>query len=297
MSNTVIKKPLYGVLCALGAFMFWGFIPLYWRELAHIPATEILGQRIFWGALVLGSFIFIRDKSVFLAKIKNEGIKSLLLSGVLIFANWFLFVWAVSNGSLIDASLGYFLTPLLNILMGHFLFNEPLGNFKKIALFCASLGVLFLFFLESGKPLVSLSLAGTFTVYSYLKKKSNFSGEHALAVEMFIFFIPVVAYFIFLQSQQEFFFFKSSALTQFLIFLCGIVTIIPLWLFNTAVKHIDLGTIGFFQFLAPSVQLILGIFVFHENFDMNRLGAFVMIWLGVLFYLIEVLKTRQMEKV
>lgn len=294
MKKSTDSKQLVGILYGLGAFIIWGFAPVYWKQISHISSMELLGHRILWGCLCLGILLFVkRGKSLF-SEIKKKGDKMLLVSSLLIFANWFLFVWAVNNNHIIDASLGYYLTPLINVLTGYFFFQETMRPIKVQAIILATLGVGLLFVLKSGSPWISLLLAGTFSFYGYLKKKSSLTAQSALLFEMLVWTVPVLFYFLYLFKFGNLEFTQVSPSEGLYIFLAGVVTVSPLWLFNNALKHLDLGTVGFLQYLAPSLQLIVGVFIYNEGFSNERLVSFSLIWVGVFLYTVDsLLKKRK----
>ncbi len=285
-----------GVLFSLGAFLIWGLAPIYWKQISYISSTELLGHRILWGFLCLGLLLLIKRGKSLLDELKLIGDRYLILSSFLIFSNWYLFVWAVNNNHILDASLGYYLTPLINIITGYIFFNERMGKLKILAIALAALGVGLLFFSNSGSPIISLFLAGTFSLYGYLKKKSKLSAQSALLFEMFVWTVPVFIYFMFLGLKGELSFFNVSPSVSFYIFFAGIITVAPLWLFNNAVRHLDLGTVGFLQYIAPSLQLIVGVLVYNESWSKERLLTFILIWFGILLYSVDSYRKKRVNE-
>ncbi len=281
------NSALRGVLYALGAFLIWGLAPIYWKQISYISSIELLGHRILWGFLCLGLLLLIKRGRKLLDELKEIGDRYLLLSSLLIFSNWYLFVWSVNNDHILDASLGYYLTPLINILTGYFFFSERMGRLKLLAIALASLGVGLLFFSNSGSPVISLFLAGTFSLYGFLKKKSKLSAQSALLFEMFVWTIPVAIYFIFLGTKGQLVFLQVSPKVVLYIFMAGVVTVSPLWLFNNAVRHLDLGTVGFLQYIAPSLQLLVGVHIYNEAMTSERLITFLLIWIGIFIYTVD----------
>ncbi len=293
MYNSPLVKSFLPAATGIMAFVIWGLAPIYWKQISQISPLELLGHRILWGCLCLFSLMMLKEgKSVFV-ELKEKGSRVLFLSSALIFANWYLFVWAVNNDHILDASLGYYLTPLINVLSGYFLLKESMGPGKIIAVILAFVGVGFLFISNSGSPWISLLLSGTFSLYGFLKKKSNLSAESALLFEMLVWTLPVLCYFVYLGTNNQLAFLQLSPSTSFYVFCAGVVTITPLWLFNTAVKKLDLGTVGFLQFLAPSLQLVVGVFLFKESFEIERLISFGLIWIGIIVYSIESYSLRK----
>ena len=297
MNKTPVKNTALGLAFGLSAAFTRGFVPLYWKQVSHVSALELLGHRIVWGLLTLGIIIFIQKGWSQLKVIIQAGDRWLVLSSILVFANWGLFIWAVNKGMVVDASLGYYLAPLFNILTGYFFLGENMRPLKIQAIVLAAIGVLVLFFMNSGNPEISLVLAVTFSFYGYLKKKSALASESALFFEFSFWFFPVLIYFIYLASRREFIFVTESIGMQFVLFLAGAITILPLWLYNNALKHLDLGTVGFLHYITPSLQLVLGVLIYKESFDENRLLAFGLIWMGIIFYVLDSIKNRRADAV
>lgn len=287
MNKTLEKNSFIGILCSLAAFVIWGFAPVYWKQISHVSSMELLGHRILWGCLCLLLLMFFKRGKKLFNEIIEKGDYMLFVSSLLIFANWFLFIWSVNNGHILDASLGYYLTPLLNVVTGYFFFGEKMRPVKIQALLLASIGVGLLFISNSGSPWISLLLTGTFSFYGYLKKKSSLSAQSALLFEMSIWVIPVLFYFLYLNNLGTLEVIQAGGRDLLFLFFAGAITIAPLWFYNTAIKHLDLGTVGFLQYLAPSLQLVVGILIYKEDFSNERFISFGLIWLGIFLFTID----------
>lgn len=296
MNNSPEKRTYLGSVYALSAFFFWGFAPAYWKQISDVSAGELLGHRIVWGFLTLGLILTLKSGFKKIIEIIMKADRWLFLSSLLIFANWGIFVWAVNNNMIVDVSLGYYLNPLFNILAGFLIFKESMRPLKFLAIALAFGGVGILFVYNSGRPDISLILAATFCLYGVLKKKSPLTAEDALFYEFSFWLIPILFYFFYLGLNQEFIFIQKSPMMMGYLFLAGMVTIFPLWLFNNAIKNLELGTLGFLQYLTPSLHLLLGVLIYGEVFDRNRLFAFGFIWVGIFFYLIDGMKKKNGNK-
>ena len=275
---------MLGYICALSAFTLWGLVPIYWKQIEHITSLELLGHRILWGVISLSIYLVLKFKKETLSTLKKEFSKTFIWSSLFIFANWFIFMWAINNNHILDASLGYYLNPLINILLGRVIFKEKITLLKAAAVFIAFIGVGLLFYHNSDAIWISLSLAITFASYGVIKKKSKAPANISLYFEMLLWLPIALVYFVYLNANSSLLVLTSSHAHQFLVFLAGAVTIAPLWLFGYAIKKINLGTIGFLQFLAPTMQFLLGALVYAEALDQTKLLSFGFIWAGLIVY-------------
>lgn len=287
MNKTLSQNTFLGISFALGAFSIWGLAPLFWKQISNFSGLELLGHRILWGCIWLTFLMFLQKGKYLFREIKEKWEKTLLLTSFLITINWFLFVWSVNSNHIVDASLAYYLSPIVNVLTGHLFFREKLGVWRGCALILAATGVGILFFFNSGKPWVSLLLTASFSIYAYFKKKSSLSAQSALLVEMAIWALPALVYFVYLSSQGRLQFVEVSFTEQAYISLAGVITVAPLWFYNTAIKHMELGAIGFFQYLAPTLQLLVGVLLFNEAFGVERIVSFSFIWAGIIAFSLD----------
>ena len=275
-----------GVLAGLGAYLIWGLFPIYWKWLQTVPAQQILAHRMAWSLLfVVGVLALQRDWDWLRVALRQR--KTLLvytLAAVLISGNWFIYIWGVNAGYVVESSLGYFINPLVNVLLGVVFFKEKLRRFQAGAAILAGMGVLYLTLDYGRLPWIALSLAFTFASYGLLKKIAPLNATRSFALETLIMFLPAT---IFLFSQEAAgvgAFAHQGWLVTLLLVLAGPVTAIPLILFGAAARRIPLSMIGFLQYLAPTLQFLIGVFIFHEAFPPSRLLGFSMIWVALLIY-------------
>jgi chloramphenicol-sensitive protein RarD len=272
---------LPGYLSAIGAFAFWGLIPLYWREVAEHSAFELIGHRVLWGSLSL--FLYLRlYKGISLSGLCSKVLKWsnswLLLSSFLIAVNWFTFMYAVIQDKVVEASLGYFLNPLINVFLGLILFKEKVGRLKWVSIGLAFTGLTVFSLGKLSSPGISLLLACTFACYGVLHKRSQLDPIEALLVETTIVAIVLMPYLIY-SNSFSLSFFKSRDVAWLLS--AGPVTVFPLLLFTFAVKRSPFSSVGIIQYLAPLGQFTLGVSVFGQKLEAQAVVAFGLIWLAL----------------
>ena len=283
------KDQFSGNLMGISAYLMWGFLALYWKLLVQVPPLEILAHRIIWS---LGFIIFIlalkKDWKWFhIIKTQPKFWLLYIASASLVSINWFTYIWAVNNAHTIDASLGYFINPLFSVLLGVVFLKEKLTKAEKIAVILAFLGVLFLTLYYRSLPWVAIILTLTFGLYGLIKKLGPLDGIQSLGLETTIIFFPTLFYLIHLENSAQATFLHSSLLTNFLLVAAGIITATPLLLFGQAARKIPLSTLGFLQYLAPTLQFLLGILVFKEQFELPKLIGFSIIWAALIIFSIS----------
>ncbi|MGL4253716.1 MAG: EamA family transporter RarD [Fusobacteriaceae bacterium] len=278
-----------GIVYSLGAFIIWGLFPLYWVNLKGVPALEIVTHRIIWSFIFLFIFIGVSGrKKEFLDVFKNKKMMLyIFLAATFNCGNWLSYIFVVNSGRVLEASLGYFINPLLLILAGRFIFNEKLNSFQKSAITLAALGVIYITVTYQKLPIYSLIIAGTFTGYSITKKKIQLDSVIALTIETLIYFPVAILYLVSLGGGAGA---VGELNTKIFLAGAGIVTVIPLFLFSTGAKLAKLSSIGFFQYLTPTIVLILGVFVFGEEFTTTHGVTFSLIWSGLMVYTYSILR-------
>lgn len=283
-----------GAIAAIAAFALWGVLPAYWKALDTTPAYEILCHRMFWSLVLTLGLIQLRGgMQVFrraLTVKRNRVIYT--VSGILLAVNWLLYIWAVNAGFIVEASLGYFINPLINVFFGMVFFGEKMRRVQWVALFCAFLGVLYLTVYYGKFPWISLVLAFSFATYGVIHKKSDLGSLDALCLETCVLFVPAAAVLVGLGVTGDGTFTQFGISHSLLLVGAGVVTTIPLILFGYAAKRIPLSTLGLFQYLAPSINLVIGVFVYKEDFPQARLVGFAMVWGGLLIFILENLFRR-----
>lgn len=278
------------------AYTLWGIIPIYWGLLHQVPSGEILAHRIIWSFVFLCFLIlFIRKWKPFISECKKilkdkKTMIKVALATIFISINWLLFIWSINNGHIIQTSLGYYINPLISILLGIIILKEKSTRSQNIAFILAGIGVLYLTISLGIFPWISLVLAITFALYGYLKKTINLNSIFSVTIEtmmvspialMYILFLPVHHYLVS----------DPLALTNWLLMGAGIVTATPMLLFSSGAKHIPLAMVGILQYIAPTLTLIIGVFLFNEAFTLSHLISFLFIWAALLIYMSSHFKT------
>ena len=278
-----------GVRSALYAFAFWGFVPVYYKGLQAVGAWEVLAHRVIWSIPMLLLFLAICDGKGFWKKfrlpIKTVG--WLVLSGLTISVNWLVFVWAVANDHVLDTSLGYFGTPLVNVLLGYLFLKERLSVAQLVAVAVAAAGTIYLAWDLGRPPWIAITLAISFGLYGLLRKRLTVGPMLGLLWETSLMFVPAFVYLMWLASQSGQQFLNVSINIDLLLLGSGLATILPLIWFNMAAQKLPLSILGFFQYLAPSISFLLAVFLFNEIFTFGHAVAFSCIWLALVLVSIE----------
>lgn len=288
MANLVksIDDNTAGVLYGFFAFVLWGLLPLYWKLLEAVPAVEILAHRIFWSFVVVTLVIMLTGGwKTFLASLTDK--KKLILifcCGFIISLNWFTYIYAVNSGFVIEASMGYYINPLVVVLLGMTVFRERLGRWQLTALLLATAGVL-LITLQYGRiPWIALLLAGTFASYGLIKKIIRLDPVSGLVLETFI-IMPIALLYIFgLERSGTGALGTMPLCTGFILAGTGIITATPLFLYARGIEKTTFSMMGFLQYIAPTINLLLGIFVFREYFSLTHLISFCFIWAALIIF-------------
>lgn len=275
-----------GALAAATGFLIWGLVPLYWKQLAAINPVELITHRIVWSLVfLLGVVAWQRNFPALGNAFKKPRLVGLnLLSSTLLAANWTVYVWAVNTGHVIESSLGYFLVPLFNVALGSLVLHERLRPLQWTAIGCAALGVGFLLFRVGHVPWIALSIASTWAGYGLLKKKSELGAITGLTVETLVLFPIAAGLLLWWHHTGEGALGRVDARQHAFVLIVGVVTAVPLLLFSYGAQRIRLTTLGLLQYLAPSVQFLLGYFLYREPFDTARLQAYAFIWFGLALY-------------
>jgi len=275
-----------GALAAASAFFIWGTVPLYWKQMTAVSAPELIAHRIVWSLVfLLGVTAWQKDFAALrpgLATPRAFGLN--LLAGVLLTLNWGVYVWAVNAGHVIETSLGYFLVPLINVAVGALVLHEKLRPAQWVAIGLAAAGVVLLLLRVGHVPWIALSLACTWTSYGLLKKKSALGPLAGLTVETLQLFPFAAAALLWWHVDGTGALGRIDGRTQAFVLSAGVVTAIPLVLFAYGARRIRLTSLGLLQYIAPSVQFLIGLFVYHEAFDSAQLQAFSLIWIGLVVY-------------
>src|SRR3989440_1850203 len=275
-----------GLVAGIACFTTWGLIPIYWKLIATVPATEILAHRFVWTTIFLSTILtWQRRWPELLANVRSRRPQIYCLTGgIAITSNWFLFIYAVNIGRVIETSLGYFMTPLMNVLFGALFLREHLTRLQFASVLLAALGVLNLTFGYGRFPWIAVSLCVTFGLYGLLRKQSGTAAIPGLFIET-ILLVPFAAVFlIYLQRSGALMFGRGDWSLSILLISTGVITAIPLFWFGYATRHLRLITVGFLQYLSPIGSFFLGVFLYHEPFTRGHLVTFILIWLALALF-------------
>ena len=278
-----------GILAGIGAYTLWGLFPIYWRLLEEVPAIEILVHRMVWSLLFVVVILTVQKDWHWLreASRNRKTMLTYTLAAILLSVNWFTYIWAVNAGYVVEASLGYFINPLVNILLGVIFLGEKLRTGQVAAVVLAGLGVVYLTVSYGSLPWISLVLAFTFGMYGLIKKTAPLESMHGFSLETMVLFLPALGYLLYREATGVGAFVHQGTTVTLLLILAGPVTSIPLLLFGYSARRIPLSMLGFIQYIAPTLQFMLGVFVYTEPFPPARLLGFCIIWTALLVYSLE----------
>jgi chloramphenicol-sensitive protein RarD len=280
-----MNQRLSGVLFGLAAFVTWGFLPAYWKQLQPVAPFEILCHRIIWSCIFLCLIITFQKRWGEVAEIvrNSANLIKLSCSGLLIGFNWFIYIWAVNTEHVVETSLDYYINPMVNVLIGFLLLGERFNRLQLGAILCALAGVIYSLVAYGDLPLFALTLAFSFAFYGYSRKKIDVAPIPGLLVETSILVIPAIGYVVYRQIYAETLFLTQIDTTLWLVG-AGVATSLPLLWFAASARKLKLSTVGILQYIAPTIAFTLGVFVYCEPFDWHNAVTFGLIWLGVFIY-------------
>jgi len=292
------KAQKEGLLYALAAFGFWGLVAVYFKALQHVPAMEVLAHRVFWSVPVTGILLWAGHGWARLRASLRSGkvLLTLLLSASLVLVNWFVFIYAIQTGRVVEASLGYYINPLVNVLLGTLFLRERLRRTQAAAVALAALGTLNLLIFQGTLPWIALVLAFSFGFYGLLRKTVAIEPVDGLFVETVLMAPLALGYLVFLGIRTEICFGLVDGATTALLGAAGAVTAFPLVWFTHAARRLELSTLGLIQYLAPTLQFFLGVFAYGEPFGWAHLVTFSCIWGGVGIFAAETWVSSRSKK-
>ncbi len=283
-----------GILIGIATYILWGLLPIFWRAIHQVPALEILGHRMVWSLLFVIAILTLRKDWGWLKPALRQPriLGTYALAAALLSVNWFTYIWGVNAGFIVETSLGYFINPLVSMLLGVLFLGERLRRGQVAAVGLAVVGVLYLTVDYGRLPWIALVLAFSFGLYGLIKKTAPLSSVQGFTIETTTMFLPALAYLVYLQFSGGASFATQGSFVTVMLFLTGAVTSIPILLFGTAARRIPLSMIGFLQYIAPTLQFLLGVLVYKEPFPPSRLVGFIIIWTALVVYTLEGLWVR-----
>jgi chloramphenicol-sensitive protein RarD len=287
-----------GFLYALGAYTIWGIFPIYWKALHQVSAIELIGHRIIWSFLTLFSVLtFSGQVGVFWNYLSHSQTRRYyLLAALLISVNWLVYVWGVNTGHIVETSLGYFINPLLSVFLGVVVLRERLRPLQWLPILLAAAGVLYLTLVYGRVPWIALTLAFTFALYGLVKKLAPLNSLHGLSLETAILFLPALAYLLYEEIQGRATFLHTDTRTTLLLLAAGLVTTVPLLMFASAARRIPLSAIGLMQYIAPSLQFLIGVLIYHEPFNRHHLLGFSLVWMALAIFAAEMIAQERRRR-
>jgi chloramphenicol-sensitive protein RarD len=284
-----------GILSGIGAYALWGFFPIYWKFLHNVPALQVIGHRIGWSFILLllvivasGQWTEFRTSAL---DRKVIGIYS--IAAVLLSVNWLVYVWGVNAGFIVETSLGYFINPLLSVLLGVIFLRERLRPAQWIPVAIAAIGVIYLTIIYGRLPWIALTLAFSFGFYGLVKKLAPLGSLHGLTLETGIVFPVALLYLLIVERGGSGAFLHQTTLTDVLLIGAGVVTTIPLLMFASAARQIPLTVVGLLQYIAPTLQFLIGVFIYKEPFDRAHFIGFGIVWVALIIFWVENYMSRR----
>ncbi|MFU0789458.1 EamA family transporter RarD [Virgibacillus proomii] len=281
-----------GSLYTIGAYVLWGFLPIYWKFLDHVSPGETLAHRSIWSFIFMFIIVLVtRNWQEFIDEWKallhdKRKLIGISLATIVISLNWLTFIWAVNSNHVVQASLGYYINPLISILLGIIVLKEAFTMRQTVSFILATIGVLYLTFSYGTFPWVSLLLATTFGLYGLLKKKLDIKAMIGLTIETML-IVPIAIIYVIMIPDHAFQINEFFSNTNFLLMGAGVMTAVPLLLFASGAKRITLGMIGFLQYIAPTLMLLIGVFLYDEAFTSAHFIAFLFIWAALINYMLS----------
>ena len=279
----------------MSAFLLWGLLPFLMKALSHISAYEVVAHRVIWSIPIVGVILIVtrRTADIKAAFRSPKTLGMAVICSFLISVNWGIYVWAISAGKTVEASMGYYITPLLSILIGATILGEKLNNGQKLSSVIAAIAVAILAWDLGAVPWVSLGLAGSWSIYAFLRKTLPIGANQGFMLEVLILFIPAMCLIIWLTSTGQSHFGPTGLNDVFLLMFCGVATAVPLMLFTNATRQIRMATIGILQFIAPSIIFLVAVFAFDEPFNQVKLVAFILIWIAMAIFGYTIIKKQK----
>ncbi len=291
-----------GLVCAVGAHTLWGLFPIYWRLVDIADSTELVCHRIVWSFVTLAIVLPILlhrgwwgGSRAILRELRNRRVwLTYGLAAVMIAINWGAFIWAVNHARVLDASLGYYINPLINVLLGVVVLGERLDRWQWFAVGVAAMGVSIMAIGAGGLPWVSILMAGSFGIYALVKKRAHLPPLVGLWIETSVLVVPAGVYLAWRISEDASGFQNGSPQVTLMLLFAGVITITPLALFAVAVRRLDLSLIGILQYVGPTLQFLVGAVLYNEPLDRTRMGGFIFVWLALILFVAATHRPRRL---
>jgi len=292
------QRARQGVLLAVGAYTMWGIAPIYFKSIADVSPLEILSHRVFWSFFLLAALLhFGRQWRSVRDIIKNKTKMMYLIStAILVGANWLIFIWAVTSNHMLDASLGYYINPLINVLLGMVFLGERLRKLQWFAVALAACGVLVQLVVFGSVPVVAIALAMSFGFYGLLRKKVSVEAQTGLFIETLVLLPAASIYLFFIASTPTSNMFENPWQLNTLLIAAGVITTLPLLCFTGAATRLKLSTLGFFQYIGPSLMFLLAVLIYGEPFTSDKAITFAFIWGALVIFSVDGLRNNRKSR-
>jgi len=277
-----------GILYTIAAYFLWGFIPIFFKAIQDVPATQIMCHRFVWSFFTLAIVILLRhDISRLRGLVTLRILMIYLAAGVLLAINWLTYVWAVINDNVVESSLGYFINPLVSVSLGVIFLRERLRPLQWLPVGLATLGVAYLTISQGQLPWIALVIAFSFGLYGLVKKVAPLNSLHGLTLETAVLFLPALAYLFVEEGRGIGLFAHTTPVVSSLLALSGPITVVPLLFFAGGARRIPLSMLGILQYISPTIQFLLGVLIYHEPFASGRIVGFAIVWLALIIFSID----------
>ncbi len=283
-----------GIFYAIIAFLFWGLVPIYFKQVSTVAPLEVLIHRVIFSVIVLTIMLTIAKQFHLIKPILKtpKALKYLFLSAILVSLNWLIFIYAISQDKILEASLGYYINPLISIFFGYIFFKENLSKYQKIAIFIATISVVIQLFTLGKLPLISIGLAISFALYGVVRKKVNIASLPGLFIETLLLFPFALIYLGYLIYTNNSAILTADSYIVWMLSLAGIITVLPLLWFNSATIRINISTLGMLQYIGPSVAFLVAIFIYEEPLNTAKIFTFILIWFSLALFSIDSIKNK-----
>ncbi|NOH36044.1 EamA family transporter RarD [Vibrio chagasii] len=298
MTQDEQQRTRQGILLAIGAYTMWGIAPIYFKSLSEVSPLEILSHRVVWSFFLLALLLHVgrgwrKVRDTLTSKPK---MMFLVATSLLVGANWLIFIWAVNANHMLDASLGYYINPLINVLLGMFFLGERLRKLQWCAVALAAIGVLIQLIAFGSIPVVAIALAFSFGFYGLLRKKVNLEAQTGLFIETLVMLPAAAIYLLFIADTATSDFLANPMQLNLLLVAAGIITTLPLLCFTGAATRLKLSTLGFFQYIGPSLMFLLAVLIYGEAFTMDKAITFAFIWGALVIFSFDGLRNNKKSK-